>query len=1300
MNNNGRYSTNMYQDNNFHIKVNRNSIPYNVKANQILSNSLIQMNDQNYYGIDKRINRLKKEELLLKKINKNKNKVLSLNNSNNLSSLINKQKFNKINNSEKIVQKYKSEKGIIETLNKIRNNHRKFNYSNKINKPNSNRTSLNNNITHNQNSININDYRTKINNNKNKLKKTLFKASSFNNDLKNSIKNISLKNYNINFNRNNNINLNKNNNNLIIDDTTSNDTDLLTESANLNKETNLYVYRSEVQYPVKNVISNLNLQNNKYKDIFNYNYKPNTEKTLNSNFNDDNKNKKNSNLNLLENISKSVGNSKTKRQIYSNSGEPSYESNFLSPLQSKILSNKRSNIKTFNNQNFLNSDNNSIKINNKFQNLQERFSPILFNYKDRKNNKFYNIEDLGIENNLIDKSNNNNAKSCHHFYRKKCFSKEKYENTNYYKDFFDEESQSREKTVYIHNNKNNIFLNDEDYNIDNYKYYNRNRNRRMRIQLKFISLFCDSVEKFLIFILKYYFKYFISQLKKFIDFKKNNNYKKYYNSENKIKNKNIHNLLSRRIKNKNNPKKLYYLDKDRFPINLSNYKKYNNNNDNKIYSFKIISRNENSDDIYKKKSNSINKSLNHLINKNRDEIMYNRINKKKNLSFHKVYIPKHKNPQYNKYKTLKINTNTFMSDLNINNNKDYINNTINNSINIYTQNNTQSRKNYHTINVNDNIISKINHITTLKRKYINNKKMNNSLRINTNNTNDNLNIYTKKVQITTNNIYSKPLFKKIRSKLLEKEKMENKNLNSSQNFVSIENNNINNMNGLLINNNDSKPSKINQNKNENKIFNSDKKNEINKINNNNLLCKKIVSRKKTNSTNDNNILKMQLNENKNNEIIIENNNNELKIIQKEENNDKMNNIIKDILENKENEKEIENNKCTIIRSIIVKDVSSKDKLLNVYVKYYEYKFNISNNKFSHPLTIISNESINLLSIITNNHSKKNNNKYLHQILSSIIEEDEKSKANPSLNNSVISEEDTEKNNTNTNNHMNNIFTKNIVIYLTNILQNLLDDNKKTILYIFMRNLKKIQNKLYLQNSLIQYNSMIKNCSKDNSNNAIDEYNDENQLITCNGGNEVELNKMSKIEEKNNNSSNNIFFYTADNSLLEDKLNNKKNILIGSLLFKDFEIKDEEYDIIKPKKYFSSSSINQIKNNGTEKNLINKNILRNLMVEIDNKKVEKYFHFWKKTIKNNINYEINGSIDNGMNISKRNLEQNKLSNILNNNDFKGINEIQFLDIDKESEENENKEIKNKNSFEDFEKNIIKFRNILIKLALKK
>ena len=518
MNSNGRFSINVHQDNNFHIKVNRNSIPYNNKINPMLSNNAILSNKQNYYGIDKRINRLKKEELLLKKMNKNKNKLQSLSNANNLSSLINKQKLNKLNNSEKIFQKYKSEKGIIETLNKIRNNHRKLNYSNKVNKNNSYYPySNNNNMIFNQN--NINDYRTKISNNKNRLKNTIFKASSFNNDFTNSIKNLNLKNYNKNL----------NNNNILIDDITSNDTDHLTESANLNKETNLYVYRSEVQYPMKNLITNLNIQNNTYNNTFNIKCKNSTVK------NDVNKNKIDSHLRLIENVSKSVGNSRTKRQIY---GSGEQKNNYFSPLQSKLLSNKRSNIRTLNNQNLINSSNNSIKISNKFQNLQEKPSPILLNYK----NKNINIDEIDNNYKHIDNANNNNAKSCHQFYRKKYLSKEKYDNAQYYEDYFDKESQIKENTVFIKNNQNNsnnIFLNGEENNIDNYKYYNRNkiRTKKMRNQLKFLCIFCDSVEKFLIFILKYYFKYFINQLSKYINSKKSNNYKKYNKSENKIKNK-------------------------------------------------------------------------------------------------------------------------------------------------------------------------------------------------------------------------------------------------------------------------------------------------------------------------------------------------------------------------------------------------------------------------------------------------------------------------------------------------------------------------------------------------------------------------------------------------------------------------------------------------------------------------------------------------------------------------------------------------------------------------------------------
>ena len=109
MNNYGRYSVNMYQDNNFHIKVNRNPKSYNNKINSgSVSNNHIQMNGPNYYCNDNKIPKLKKEELILKKINKNKNKLPSLNNINNLSSILNKQKYNKINNSKKTFQKYKS----------------------------------------------------------------------------------------------------------------------------------------------------------------------------------------------------------------------------------------------------------------------------------------------------------------------------------------------------------------------------------------------------------------------------------------------------------------------------------------------------------------------------------------------------------------------------------------------------------------------------------------------------------------------------------------------------------------------------------------------------------------------------------------------------------------------------------------------------------------------------------------------------------------------------------------------------------------------------------------------------------------------------------------------------------------------------------------------------------------------------------------------------------------------------------------------------------------------------------------
>ena len=419
----------------------------------------------------------------------------------------------------------------------------------------------------------------------------------------------------------------------------------------------------------------------------------------------------------------------------------------------------------------------------------------------------------------------------------------------------------------------------------------------------------------------------------------------------------------------------------------------------------------------------------------------------------------------------------------------------------------------------------------------------------------------------------------------------------------------------------------------------------------------------------------------------------------------------------------------IIRSIIVKDVRSRDKILNVFIKYYECNFPKSDNFNSHQLAVISTDSMSLISTNSNKTIKKENNKtniYLHQILTSIIEEDEKSKANPSMNNSnsdnsVISEEESEKHNTNANNSNNNVFTNNIVIYLTNILQNLYDDNKKMILYTFMKNLKKIQNQLYLKSSLMQFN-YTKNGIKDdlatnnngtfNNNNTI-----ENQKIVYNGKDEVEISSKER-----NNSSKKIYFYTADNSFIELNKDhkNKNNILIGTLSFRDFEIKDED-EIIKPKKYLSSSSLNKVKINGSmlsyemnEKTnkFDTKNKLKNIISLINKKIIINYFKSWKKII--NGNYENNGigylnsHMDNGMNVNDRDNGRNYLDEKvveINNDDLSGNGEVKFFDngIDIEYEDMEIKDTEiNKEVLKNYEmmEKINLFRIFLIKNTLNK
>ena len=467
-----------------------------------------------------------------------------------------------------------------------------------------------------------------------------------------------------------------------------------------------------------------------------------------------------------------------------------------------------------------------------------------------------------------------------------------------------------------------------------------------------------------------------------------------------------------------------------------------------------------------------------------------------------------------------------------------------------------------------------------------------------------------------------------------------------------------------------------------------------------LIIKKII--KKINPNN------LNIKSNINNNII---NNKDCKYISNKNNNDNLHNL------NNSKNKESKINDNNNLKTIIVKNVSSKDKKVNIFIKYYEW----NNEKYSHNIInssfhIISTDSITMLNTTTK-IINKNNNRYLKEILSSIIEEDEKSKVNPSINNSnsAISEEDKEKHKSNNNKKCKmdkKSFRNHLIIYLTNILQNIYDDNKKTILYLFMRNFKKIQNQLYFKNSLNQYNSLINNEEKETNIYINISNNNESIMIKSNGRNEAELSNEKTYKQKNNINKKQ-FFYTIDNSLYS-RINNQKNILIGSILFKDFEIKDDDYNCIKPKKKsFSSNSINQIKKNGSIKNLyINEKKFEKIIIQINNKKnINYYFKYWK-SIKNINKYNDNGNknFDNGMNnedIEKGNKYINNNENGVRSDDFNSTNIVKHVDngIDVEYQEIKNKNIGTINKIlinkkDKIHKNIYKMRNSLIKFILKK
>ena len=241
-----------------------------------------------------------------------------------------------------------------------------------------------------------------------------------------------------------------------------------------------------------------------------------------------------------------------------------------------------------------------------------------------------------------------------------------------------------------------------------------------------------------------------------------------------------------------------------------------------------------------------------------------------------------------------------------------------------------------------------------------------------------------------------------------------------------------------------------------------------------------------------------------------------------------------------------------IKEIIIKDLSTSDKRLNVNIKYiempkicklmkkrsiYEYNYLLKYfhlDSFYIPALYQKRDSSNIYyknycngSLIRNNKLKYN------KILSSIIEEEEKSKAALSINNSLLSDEEFNKNLDNYSQY----FIQSIK-YIINLLQNIFDDKKHYFYYIFFKVLKKIKNEAFLQGLLIQKKcqtiTVVKNEKKED--------NDENE------DNIVLSKKIIKSENKN--------FHTKKSFLIFEKcFISDKNILKNNRRSHSLDSKD-------------------------------------------------------------------------------------------------------------------------------------------------
>ena len=724
--------------------------------------------------------------------------------------------------------------------------------------------------------------------------------------------------------------------------------------------------------------------------------------------------------------------------------------------------------------------------------------------------------------------------------------------------------------------------------------------------------------------------------------------------------------------NKSNPYSNKGKDKEKLRINSN--EKYRTNSNNLYVPKKLKKNNENNISYSKTNEKQKNKKMNlnayfYMLDHNKkNKVLNTETDTNKSLDLNDEILKEKIKKNFIK-KQLKTNITTKSQDVSYDNNI---------KINKEIENGLLNKKisNDLSISVNINSTNKLSKPVYKKKIKISQKKSN---------------IFqNKKLQNDKSNIIKQNIGdKKMTSKILSNQNLNNKNiksknLNEHHKIMNLSSNDLNKLKQIKLRNSINLPNKqniitgtneksdnksdINIRKSINSLMKSDDNKQINENSSNMVTHGKLSI--------DNNAEK---NMDNGNNVEIEKNIEANNIGMDDINKDKDNNEIIDINNNNYNgmsngkhnmNEDTDESDDNIIKEIIVKDVSTSDRRLKVFIKYIEMsKLNKKSDIFvQHTLNSFQTDSLYFpASKPKNYYNNQNKNSKLQKILSSIMEEEEKSKAAGSVNNSVISEEEICKNG-----NYSHFFIQSVK-YMANFLQSVIKDKKKDLSFQFFKILKRIKNEAFLKGLMNQKNfqsvSKLKE-DEENENNTSGEiilYNvNDNFNVDINyfGSKSNDRKDISDIRNKNSKNS------------IENKQNNKNSDKKENKESSNINLDDDDDNIITiDKKYSSATNFyfpkdEDLKVNSKNMNLSMDNYKENEQDKIENKEngirnkklkkiikhldehnklniISKYFKYWEESRDEKV--EINDESD-------INLESEK--NITISEAYRGLSDVIF------------------------------------------